>query len=244
MSTRLLFIVLLLTTSFSLQAELFAPGEYDQLCDKLPEVSKTNIKLILRERESLLRKSEISLDKIQKMEYQDFSLIVEKSIKLGQGPLELFTDTEFSRTRSCAFLLTKDVLMEIDKNYNLHGLWMIRVSADDGSDLEMDFLIAGQGKLIIGYPVSQIVKVLDYNFFTGNYEYSQFITTDIVNESGRRGIFNLQSFDDETGQMGPFKGPMGASIQSLSNQDSKIMVKYQWIFEQELVIERIPINKR
>jgi len=241
------FLILLLISSLTIsasQAGLFKPEDFNSFCQKAKSFTQKEIAAELGSRLSLLKKDGINIGHLKRIDLNTISNIINKSISLGHGALEFFTDIEFAKNNSCVFFLSKDLLKLVYQKFTLHGLWMINAPLNGGDSLKMDFLIVGDSKLIIGYPKKETIKVLDYNFYTGKFVYTKYMSMDIVNRPGVRGLFNIKSFDERRGKLRPFKGPMSASINSLSIKGNKILIKYQWMFNKELTIAKTLIESK
>ncbi|MFO7785820.1 MAG: hypothetical protein ACQET7_12495 [Thermodesulfobacteriota bacterium] len=108
-----------------------------------------------------------------------------------------------------ALVLDREILTRLDKHYNLHALFRISAPcADDDSHVHMEFLITGQGKLIVGYNRNMIIEHPDYSIATGRYAYCELFVMDAqTDERGNAGLFNLKGLATPDGEYEWIRGP-------------------------------------
>ena len=227
-------------------SEIWGKGGLASFCDTLRSPDVGVLKLTFKGYLPVLERMEgFDLGQIKIATSKDISPLLSRLVQLGSGPLELFSDVEFARG-SCVLLLDQKTLLEVDDKFDIHGLWMIRapIEGQERENVVMEFLVLGQGKLIVGYPRQATVKVKDYDLYTGKYTYEPFMSMDIIHDRGGRGLFNIKSLDTPNGEFQSFRGPLDARIYSLQVDGAYVRVRYAWGTDREDRIPKIPITLR
>jgi len=227
--------------TFLKQADIF----YDHLI-KFP-VSKS--KNIFKEYESAVAK-EVDMERLYSTTYQELIDLLDLAVKESIDVLTLFTLPVLQQKANKAIVLDEEILIQLNKHYNLHGLFLIsKYSADDDSKVQMNFLVTGQGKLIIGYDKNAVIKHPDYFFATGRYDYQKLFVMDAkTDNNGNSGIFNIKGLASPTGNYNWMKGPLNVNIKSLSlfpdpKNKKNILVQYDLLGSRNKIVTRIPIEK-
>jgi hypothetical protein len=226
--------------AFSKQADYF----YDHLI-KLPESKSKNI---FKEYESAVVK-ELDMERLYFTTYQELIDLLDLAVKESIDVLTLFTLPVLQQKANKAIVLDKEILIQLNKHYNLHGLFLIaKHSADDDSKVQMNFLVTGQGKLIIGYDKNAVIKHPDYFFATGRYDYQKLFVMDAkTDDNGNYGIFNIKGLASPTGNYQWMKGPLNVNIRSLSlipgpENKKNILVQYDLLGSRNKMVTCIPIE--
>jgi hypothetical protein len=227
--------------TFSKQADFF----YDHLI-KLPESKSKNI---FKEYKSAVAK-ELDMERLYFTTYQELIDLLDLAVKESIDVLTLFTLPVLQQQTNKAIVLDKEILIQLNKHYNLHGLFLLsKNSADDDSKVQMNFLVTGQGKLIIGYDKNAVIKHPDYSFATGRYDYQKLFVMDAeTDDNGNYGIFNIKGLASPAGNYKWMKGPLNVSIRSLSlisgpKNKRNILVQYDLLGSRNKIVTCIPIEK-
>jgi hypothetical protein len=227
--------------TFSKQADTF----YDHLI-QLPELKS---KEIFKEYESAVAR-ELDMDMLFFTSYKELIDLLDLAAKESIDVLTLFTLPLLQQKTNKAIVLDKEILTQLNNHYNLHGLFLIsKESADDDSYVQMNFLVTGQGKLIIGYDRNTVIEHPDYHFATGRYDYQEFFVMDATTDNyGNCGIFNIKGLSSPTANYNWLKGPLNVNIRSLSlisgsKNKKNILVQYDLLGSRNKIVTRIPIKK-
>ena len=227
--------------TFFKQADFF----YDHLI-KLPGSKSRNI---FKEYESAVAK-EVDMDRLYFTSYEELIGLLDLAAKESIDVLTLFTLPVLQEKANKAIVLDKDILLKLNRHYNLHGLFLIsKRSADDNSKVQMNFLVTGQGKLIIGYDKNAVISHPDYFFATGRYDYKEFFVMDAkTDDNGNYGIFNIKGLASPTANYNWMKGPLNVNIRSLSlvsgsENRKNILVQYELLGSRKKTVNRIPIER-
>lgn len=102
--------------------------------------------------------------------------------------------------------------------------------------------IVGQGQLIIGYPFGGTVEVVNEGDRV-EFLYEPLIRASIINRPGERGLFDLRTLARPKREFQPFRGPMGAAIQSYAVEGKNIVVSYHLVIDQEVATPQKPIAR-
>lgn len=230
-------------------ADIWGETGLAALCADFPVAERESLHTILGEaRDVLTGKEGIDPAHIRRADPKGLTPILRRAAAQGLGPLELFSDPQFAAGGSCILLLDEAALAAIDRDYDLHGLWMVRapLAGEPDAHLAMRYMLLGQGRIIVGYPRKATVKVADYAVFTGQYDYQPYMAMDIVNTPERRALVRLRTLDGPSGSFQPFVGPLGAAIRELELAGDAIVVRYRaWgIGDREMNVRRVPISPR
>ena len=218
---------------------------YDHLL-KLPEAKSKNI---FKEYGPAVAK-ELDMERLYLTTYQDLVDLLDLAVKESIDVLTLFTLPVLQEQTNKAIVLDKEILIQLNKHYNLHGLFLIsKHSEDNDSKVQMNFLVTGQGKLIIGYDKNAVIKHPDYFFATGRYDYQELFVMDAkTDDNGNYGIFNIKGLASPTGNYNLMKGPLNVNIRSLSlvpgpENRKNILVQYDLLGSRNKTVSRIPIER-
>jgi len=225
-------------------AELRGSLGFVQLCERLPAATKQRLAEAAKEYLPILEsRSHLNLNAIKVARFADIDPVLARAVRQGMGTLEVFTQAELGRLGSCALLLDRETLAAIDAKYALHGVWQLAAPAAHGTleDFRMDYLIVGQGHLVIGYPGEAEVPVEDDSGEQRHYRYEPYICADIINAGPTRGLFDVMTLASPNGKFRPFEGPFGAEIHSFQMVGNAVLVKYTWGVDQDRRARKAPI---
>lgn len=221
----------------------------DFFYEHLIKLSESESKNIFKEYEPAIAK-EVDMARLYFTTYQGLIDLLDLAVKESIDVLTLFTLPVLQEQANKAIVLDKDILIQLNKHYNLHGLFLIsKHSADDDSKVQMNFLVTGQGKLIIGYDKNAVIKHPDYFFATGRYDYQKLFVMDAkTDDNGNCGIFNIKGLASPTGNYNWMKGPLNVNIRSLSlvpgpENRKNILVQYDLLGSRNKIVGRIPIER-
>lgn len=173
--------------------------------------------------------------------------LLDKAVSESVDVLTLFTHPAVHREK--ALLIRKKTLHLIDHYYDLHAIFLLSCpSISEDTMIRMNFLVVGQGKLIIGYDKNTRIKHPDYPFATGRYDYQKFFMMDAgTDDQGNIGLFDIRGLSNSNDRFEPMKGPLNAAVKSLSlifdsMGNKEILVKYKMFGIGRKVVEPIPIE--
>lgn len=223
--------------------------QVDTFYDHLIKLPKLKSKNIFKEYEVAIAK-ELDMERLFFTTYQELIDLLDLAVKESIDVLTLFTLPVLQQKTNKAIVMDKDILIQLNNHYNLHGLFLIsKYSADDDSKVQMNFLVTGQGKLIVGYDKNTIIQHPDYFFATGRYDYQKLFVMDAkTDDNGNYGIFNIKGLANPTANYNWMKGPLNVNIRSLSltpvfENKRNILVQYDLLGTHNKIITRIPIEK-
>jgi hypothetical protein len=139
---------------------------------------------------------------------------------------ELFTEKVFLTGGSLSILLEADALSQSAEKYDFHSPFPVSTTLTDGSTAHMTFLLAGQGKLIIGYDRQGAYHHPDPEYtvehFNG-YDVDPYVKMDIVGDGlKKRALERLAVADTPTEKLRPYNGPGDFVVKSLTVQGNEI----------------------
>ncbi len=246
------FLIVFLAMSYptsSYAEQLWANDAFANLCRGLPLAPRSQVREVVGNYADAIESAEgVSLDHLRVPEFSDVEPVIGKAISLHWGALEFFTDPSFANVDGCMLLFDRALLQHIDGEFNLHGLWMINPGAE-AHGLHMQYLLLGNGKMIIGYNGRLQLKVPDYNIKTGRYNYEPFTAMKIVNHQGRRGLDDIHVRTSPASAPTPFIGPLNSEIRTMElrrrDGETQIVVSYKkWFLSDKEIIASIPIERR
>ena len=192
---------------------------------------------------------EIDTKTLYRARLSGIKMLLDTAVSESIDVLTLFTYPAVHLDKT--LVIKKETLLQIHRQYNLHALFLLSCpSANKDSLVIMDFLVVGQGKLIIGYDKNARIKHPEYDFVTGLYDYQKlFIMEAGLDEQGNVGLFGIKGLSAINEEFEPMSGPLNASIHALllmSGQggEKNIIVRYQLFGMGKKVIERMPIEVR
>jgi hypothetical protein len=193
---------------------------------------------------------ELNLDKLYFVSYPEVENLLDQAVKESMDSLTLFTHPRLQNPKGFAIVFKKELLQQINKNFNFHGLFNISVpSVNDGSAVNMNFFVVGQGKFIVGYNRNAKIKHPDYDFVTGYYDYHELFIMDAKKDSkGNSGLFNIKGLTNPNEEPKWMKGPLNVDIQSLVISSDKgnqrqIIIQYDLFGIKNKILKPIPIEK-
>jgi len=194
--------------------------------------------------------SSIDLKKVYFVPHKEVEILLDHAAKESIDSLTLFTHPLLLEKNGSAMLFSEKLLARVNQNFDFHGLFNISaVGANNGSIVKMKFLVAGQGKFIVGYDRNEKITHPDYSFATGNYDYNELFIMDAKKDSkGNPGLFNIKALSTPGSKPQWMKGPLNVDIQSMTmTSDSsgrrQILIKYDLFGSQYKMIDPIPIEK-
>lgn len=161
----------------------------------MPCVSQGHYAPIPRRGECLQQREGLAAARIRKADPARLVPVLQRAATLGKGPLDVFTDAQFAAGGPCVLFLDESALAAVDRQFDLHGLWMVRapVVGEGDTPLSMRYMLIGDGRLVVGYPRKATVRVADYAIFTGRYDYRPYMALDIVSNAQQRMLAGLRS---------------------------------------------------
>jgi hypothetical protein len=226
-------------------ASLWGPNGYQALAAGLRAASESDLKSATKAYWCVIReRSGLDTSRVRIATFKDIDPVLSAALQSGLGSLDLFTQRELADPSAPALLLDRSTLGQIDAKFDLRGVWLIsaNTSSPDHRAVPMDYLIVGQGKLIIGYPLEVAVVVFE-DGKPLEYRYEPFIEADIRNTGIQQGLFNVKALNkpDPAADFLPFMGPMGAELASFQVTGRSVQVQYRLGIERQTQADRTPI---
>jgi|APCry1669193181_1035450.scaffolds.fasta_scaffold00933_13 hypothetical protein len=241
-SSALLF-TLFLAFHSAQAGNLWGDGGFRTFTESLPRADANQVEQTLgREWTHVIYRSGLEPNRVHKADWAHIDAVLERSVKAKLGILELFTSIELADPKAPALLLDEDLLQQIDAKYDLSSVWMLSTKTKGGSagTLKMRYMLVGQGILIMGYPHSATVDILDDGKFL-EYQYESLISAKIVNTPTTRGLFGVRTLASPHEEFNDFKGPMGVSIRAYEVKGSRIRVEFHLVVDQDTEVAKRPI---
>ncbi len=237
-----------LPAPFASRADGLWPDEaYSAFCSRLEATSQQTLAARVGQFLPTLRaQGSFSPDGARTARFADMEPLLARAARHGWSVLEMFTQPEFTDPAGCALFLDERTLADINRKFNLHGLWQIAAPLAEGRErtLHMSYLIVGQGRLVIGYPRSAVVEINDGEAVTGKYNYEPYISARIESSQHSRGLFDIRALPSPAAPFEPFVGPYGVQITALQMEGSDILVRYTWGIGQTRRTRNVPITQR
>ena len=193
---------------------------------------------------------DVDFKRLYFVSYEEVEDLLDRAANESIDSLTLFTLPVLQNQNSFAIVFNEELLEQIQKKYNFHALFNISSrSIRDGSSVKMQFLVIGQGKLIVGYNRNAKIKHPDYDFATGKYDYSELFIMDAGKDShGNPRLYNIKGISSPNTKPKWMKGPLNADIQSLTITSSpdgrkKIHIQYDLLGIKHKLIDPIAIEK-
>jgi hypothetical protein len=226
---------LLLAGFLSQASEVWGEKGYHHFVDSLPKASPEALDQITNNYDSVLtERLKIQGDKVRLASFKDIDPVLRRAVEGKMGVLDLFSLKDLADPSAHALLLDAETLKSIEGKYNLSSIFMINPKSvlPHRPSMTMQYMLVGQGRLIVGYPFSSPVEIVD-DGKTMEYRYEPLITAKIVHSGAKRGLFQVETLNSPSDGFQPFQGPMGASIKSYAIHGDKILVTYSLVIEQE-----------
>lgn len=241
-----LFLVLAATAH---AADIWGSSRLDVLCAEFPVVSRDALQLALGGHfDAVVQREGVDPARVHRVDPAGLAPVLQRAAALGVGPLDLFSDPQFAADGPCVLFLDETTLAAVDRQFDIHGLWMVRatVAGEPDAPLAMRYMLLGRGRLIVGYPRHATVQVADYPIFTGRYDYQPYMALDIVATPERRAHVGLRTLHEPSGVFQPFVGPLGAAIREFELGGDGILVRYRVLggVEREMQVRHPPISLR
>jgi hypothetical protein len=138
-------LVALLLAAATLGGDVFPA----RMCERLPEVDPAVKTWVAKVAPDLAHVN------VRELPQQAALGVFHRAVGVGWGGIDLFTDDVFREP--CAFYLSRQTLLALDKAFEFDLLTVIRGRDEGGRDFEMLGMIAGRGKLRTFYDRSGIV---------------------------------------------------------------------------------------
>jgi hypothetical protein len=144
--------------------------------------------------------------------------VMQRAAELRLDIPQLFTDRRFGLAGGLAIVIDRRGLADIDRLFDLHSLFPTAATTTHGRTLHMQFLLVGNGRLIIGYDGSGSFesKEAAFHVFGGKYQIQPLIRMD-VEVLGHRAFAHMATLSriDLISPYGDFVGPMGSKVHGL-----------------------------
>lgn len=228
-------------------AAVFSEAEFESFCGAHETVDANRIRQIMGDFYPVfIEQDAANSSRIIEPTVSELSGIIRKGIELEWGPLELFSSEVLTAGGPCTLFLDGETLAAIDDVFNLHSLWMVRIPSKQGPRKLMTYLLAGNGRLVIGYDLERklTLKVPDYLLHTGKYDYQPYVVMDIVSNADTRGFFNIRVRKTAASKPSPFIGPLNARILSMKAVGDKIFTRYKLGVSGVEKVQRILMEER
>ena len=194
---------------------------------------------------------ELNFDRLYMVSYDEVSKLLDQAARESIDSLTLFTHPLLQDPEGLAIIFNADLLRQINKNFNFHGLFNISAPPiDSGDALKMQFLVVGQGKFIVGYNRNAKIKHPDYDFVTGHYDYNElFIMAAKKDLQGNPGLFDIKGVSNPDEKPRWMKGPLNVDIHSMirtsdNGNGRQIRIQYDLFGVKHKILKPIPIEKR
>lgn len=223
-------------------------SQVDSFFNNLIKLSEPESQHIFKKYRPVIAR-ELDMENLYVPTYQELTKLLNLAVYESIDVLTLFTLPIMLQKENKALVLDKKILLQLNSHYNLHGLFLISAqSLENESIIQMDFLISGQGKLIIGYDKSMTITHPDYSFATGKYYYRELFIMDAKkDDKGNPGLFNIKGISNPSEDFKGMKGPLNTTIKSLSlspgqgNKKNSI-VRYKFLGTSTKRVPCIPIE--
>ena len=223
--------------------------QIDHFLNCLIKVSKNECVRIFGKYSTIIAR-DVDFNRLYFVSYEEVEDLLDQAVDESIDSLTLFSLPVLQNQKSFAIVFNEELLSQIQENYNFHALFNISApSLEGGSIVKMEFLVIGQGKLIVGYNRNAKIKHPDYDFATGKYDYQELFTMDAGNDSrGNPCLLNIKGRSDTNGKSQWMKGPLNVNIQSLTLTSDpegrkKILIQYDLFGTKHKLIDPIPIER-
>jgi hypothetical protein len=144
--------------------------------------------------------------------------VVQRAADRHMSVGDLFTDPAFGPGGALAIVIDGQRLRALDQVFELHSLFPISGTTVDGQPFHMTFLLAGDGRVIIGYdrPGEIEQREAAYHLYGGHYELAPLIRMDVETD-GRRAFTHIGTLGQLTGGASyqDFVGPVGSRLRAM-----------------------------
>ena len=200
----------------------------------------------------LQAREHIDLGLLRTTSDQSAGCIMQRAVDRGLSLAELFTDPLFGRGGKLAVVLDRSQLAWMNRVFDLHSLFPPAAVDDDGNPMVMQFLLAGQGRLVVGYDHGGEFEHREpaYHLYGGRYDLAPIIAMDLQVGEPRTftRIHTLASLAADA-PAEDFVGPRNAKLQRLVIGPEGIVVKaelpwYLLKLARDLKVKAPPIERR
>jgi hypothetical protein len=194
----------------------------------------------------------VDLGRLSIPSFDAVECVLQRAIDRSLTSPQLFSDPMFARDGALSLFVDRDVLVAIDREFDLHSVFLIEPRPHDGGgSLTMAFFLIGQGVLEVRYPRAGTFDHPDRAFRVSvplfgssrTYEVAPLIRMDIV-DGGAPGFEHLATLSDPTARPEDFVGPWNASIRSIAVRGNKIDVRAHLVFGRTETLEIPRIERR
>jgi hypothetical protein len=178
--------------------------------------------------------------------------VLQRAIDRALTSPQLFSDPLFARRGALALFVDRDVLAAIDREFDLHSVFLIQPKPREGEGpLGMSYFLIGQGVLVLRYPRAGSYDHPDPAFRVSvplfgssrTYEVAPLIRMDIV-DGAAPGFDHVATLADPGGKLEDFVGPWNASIRSIVVRGNKLDVHAHLVFGRTETLEIPRIERR
>jgi hypothetical protein len=249
-----IILVLALAVPFFGHADSFWGGDgFMAFCKTLRVPEKGTLESSFGAYLSVIEQREkMDLNKIVFADVKHITPLLTRAIELRWSALDFFTVSEFAAKSPCLIMLDKKSLAAINRAFDLHGLWMTSASSlsSKDDDTVMEFILLGDGRLIIGYGKEAWVRVPDYKI---QARYTHYTSMSIAHRENLRALTEIKTLSSPRGDFASFQArapvlfgfEMPIQIKSLGLSGESIVIGYRAMGgEREERRPKIPISQR
>jgi hypothetical protein len=144
--------------------------------------------------------------------------VMQRAADLHLDIPQLFTDRRFGVGGGLAIVIDRRRLVEVDRLFDMHSLFPTAAATTDDRTLHMQFLLVGNGRLVIGYDGSATFEQREsaFHVYGGKYELQPLIRMD-VEVARQRAFTHVATLSRLDGALpyGDLVGPMGAKLHAV-----------------------------
>jgi hypothetical protein len=236
------------------QAPLMTDGELAAFTARLlPPTAAGEIEAALGPAAAALRAREhIDLGQLRLASLEAAECIMQRAADRRLSLAQLFTDARFAAGGGLGIVMDGRRLAELDRLFDLHSLFPVAADARAGGAIHMTFLLAGQGRIVVGYDRGGEIEHREpaFHLHGGSYQLERVIRMDVVAGAGR-GFAHVATLPrlDGGGAYGDFLGPMGAKLRGVALAGPEVAVQAQlpwWLLgiAKDLHVRPPPVARR
>jgi len=226
-------ILLLLSGDVAAEPPLLGYGDVTFLVKAgLIRPDPARVRSVLSAAASRIAAEKIALERIYVASAPAMECALERATVRRSNIVQLFTEDVFLANQGFSVLFDAEALATSAKAFEFHSAFPVTTKLRNGVTAKMTFLLAGQGKLVIGYDRGgtydhpdreYAVKIWPFGTFTG-YDLSPYIRMDIARDnSGHRILAGLKVAQSPQASLSDFKGPGDFSIDGLRVEGPSII---------------------
>jgi len=199
----------------------------------------------------VVNQERVDLGQVGIASFDAVECILERAIERSLTSAQLFSDSLFTRGGGLALFVDHDVLAAIDREIDLHSVFLIDARDHHGTPLPMSFFLIGQGVLLIHYPRAGSFDHPDAAFRVSvplfgssrTYEVEPLIRMNIV-RGAVPGFDHVATLHDPAGPPEDFVGPWNAGIRAISVRGTKLDVHAHLLFDRTQTLDVPRIERR